>query len=103
MTITLINCFTVEPAAEDEFLRAWRDTIGHFATAPGFVQARLHRNTGLNDTTFQYVNVALWADVESYRAVFRDFTPAGQRVAGVTARPGLFEVLTEVGPQSSRS
>ncbi|MEA5360815.1 antibiotic biosynthesis monooxygenase family protein [Amycolatopsis sp., V23-08] len=98
MTVTLINSFTVPPESEEEFLRTWRSTIDHFATAPGFIQTRLHRNTGLNDTTFRFVNVALWEDVESYRAVFRDFTPPGQRVAGVKAYPGLFEVCEEVDP-----
>lgn len=98
MPITLINSFTVPPEQEENFLEAWRGTIGHFATAPGFIHARLHRNTGLNDTTFQYVNIALWEDVDAYRAVFRDFVPAGQRVPGVQAHPGLFEVCAEVGP-----
>jgi heme-degrading monooxygenase HmoA len=96
MAITLINSFTVPPDKEEDFLRAWRGTIDHFATAPGFIQARLHRNTGLNDTTFRYVNIALWEDVEAYRAVFRNFTPAGQRIPGVTAYPGLFEIYVEV-------
>lgn len=98
MTVTLTNSFTVEAGKEEEFLQAWHATIEHFATAPGFIQTRLHRNTGLNDTTFQYVNVAVWENVEAYRAVFRDFTPAGQRIPGVKAYPGLFEVLIEVGP-----
>ncbi|MFD9700951.1 antibiotic biosynthesis monooxygenase family protein [Lentzea sp. NPDC059081] len=94
-----MNGFTVPPEVDDDFLAAWRGTIDHFASAPGFVQARLHRNTGLNDTTFQYVNIALWEDAESYRAVFRDFVPAGQRIPGVTAHPGLFDVLVEVDPR----
>jgi heme-degrading monooxygenase HmoA len=98
VTVTLINSFTVESGRQDEFLDAWRETIDHFATAPGFIRAVLHRNTGLNDTTFQYVNVALWENVEAYRAVFRDFTPAGHRIPGVKAYPGLFEVLIEVDP-----
>ncbi len=98
MPITLINSFTVPPDKEEEFLETWRSTICHFTAAPGFIQARLHRNTGQNDTTFQFVNIALWEDVESYRAVFRDFTPAGQRIPGVKAYPGLFEVFVEVGP-----
>lgn len=99
MTVTLINSFTVPPERDEEFLRTWRATIDHFATAPGFLHARLHRNTGLNDTTFRYVNIALWADADAYRAVFRDFIPAGQRVPGVTAHPGLFEVCEEVEPR----
>ncbi|WP_051791422.1 antibiotic biosynthesis monooxygenase family protein [Amycolatopsis jejuensis] len=100
MSITLINSFVVPPEKEDEFLRTWRGTIAHFASAPGFIHARLHRNTGLNDTTFQYVNVALWEDVDSYRAVFRNFTPAGQRIPGVEPHAGLFEVLMEVEPST---
>ncbi|TDV48790.1 antibiotic biosynthesis monooxygenase family protein [Actinophytocola oryzae] len=99
MTVTLINSFIVPQDEEEAFLQAWRETVDHFATAPGFVQTRLHRNTGLNDTTFQYVNIALWQDVEAYRAVFRNFTPAGQRIAGVKAHPGLYEVIEEVDPR----
>jgi heme-degrading monooxygenase HmoA len=103
VAITLINSFTVPAGKEEEFLQAWRDTIDHFATAPGFIQARLHRNTGLNDTTFQYVNIALWEDAETYRTAFRDFTPAGQRVPGVKAHPGLFEVYAEANPVHQHS
>jgi heme-degrading monooxygenase HmoA len=101
MTVVLINSFTVDPAHDEEFLATWRATIGHFTAAPGFLEARLHRNTGLNDTTFQYVNVARWASADAYHAAFRDFTPAGQRVAGVRAYPGLFEVVAEVRPDGS--
>jgi quinol monooxygenase YgiN len=98
MPITLINSFIVPPDKEDDFLQTWRSTIDHFATAPGFIQARMHRNTGLNDTTFQYVNIALWEDAEAYHAVLRNFTPAGQRIPGVKACPGLFEIYAEVSP-----
>jgi Uncharacterized enzyme involved in biosynthesis of extracellular polysaccharides len=99
MTVTLINNFIVPPEKEEEFLETWRDTISHFLDAPGFIETRLHRNTGLNDLTFQYVNVAVWESVEAYRAAFRDFIPAGKRVSGVQAHPGLFEVCLEVtGP-----
>ncbi|HYQ67606.1 antibiotic biosynthesis monooxygenase family protein [Actinophytocola sp.] len=52
MPVTLINSFTVPPDKEEEFLEVWRGTIDHFTTAPGFIHARLHRNTGLTDTTF---------------------------------------------------
>ncbi|MEU9455032.1 antibiotic biosynthesis monooxygenase family protein [Streptomyces sp. NPDC048277] len=100
MPITLVNSFTVPPDKEQAFLHAWHSTIDHFATAPGFLQTRLCRNTGLNDTTFRYVNVALWEDVDAYRAAFRDFTPAGQRIPGVKAYPGLFEVIVEVNGAS---
>lgn len=99
MTLTLINAFTVEPEREGEFLREWHAAIDHFAAIPGFLHARLHRNTGLNDTTFQYVNVALWADADSYRSAFVDYVPPGRRVPGVRAYPGLFEVCAEVDPR----
>jgi hypothetical protein len=33
--------------------------------------------------------------------VFEGYVPPGQRVPGVTAYPGLFEVLIEVGPAES--
>jgi heme-degrading monooxygenase HmoA len=96
MTITLINTFVVPAAVEAEFVATWRSTIDHFRTAPGFIETRLHRNTGLQDTTYGYVNVARWESVAAYRAVFEDFVPAGQRIPGVVAHPGLFEVVAEV-------
>jgi hypothetical protein len=46
----------------------------------------------------RFTNVALWDDVEAHRAVFRDVTPAGQRVPGVTGYPGLFRVFVDVDP-----
>ncbi|GIJ52091.1 hypothetical protein Val02_89770 [Virgisporangium aliadipatigenens] len=98
MTVVLINSFTVPAGREEEFLDAWNGTVAHFVTAPGFLGARLHRNLGHGDRTFQFVNVARWSDVGSYRAALKDFVPAGQRIEGVTAHPGLFEVCAELTP-----
>lgn len=96
MTVTLINTFVVPARVEAEFVATWRSTIDHFRTAAGFIDTRLHRNNGLKDTAYAYVNVARWESVEAYRAVFEDFVPAGQRIPGVVAHPGLFEVVAEV-------
>ena len=96
MTVTLINTFVVPPEVEQEFVDTWRATVQHFTKAPGFIQTRLHRNTGLNDTTFRYVNVARWKSVEAYRAALEGFVPAGQRFPGVVAHPGLVDVVVDV-------
>lgn len=90
-------------SSPEGFLQTWHSTMDHFATAPGFTQARLHRNTGPNDTTVQYVNLVLWEDVKAHRAAFLNFTQSGQRIPGVKAYPGLFEVYAEVDPTHSRT
>jgi heme-degrading monooxygenase HmoA len=96
MTVTLINTFVVPAEVEAEFVATWRGTIDHFATAPGFIDTRLHRNTGGQDTAHDYVNIAHWESEAAYLAVFDGFVPAGQRIPGVLAHPGLFEVVAEV-------
>lgn len=96
MALTLINNFIVPADKEEEFLSVWRGEIDHFRKQPGFLETKLHRNTGLKDQTFLYVNIALWESVEAYSAAFVNYTPAGQRVPGVRAHPGLFEVCVEV-------
>ena len=96
MTITLINSFIVPEEKAEEFLEVWRAEIDHFRSQPGFLETKLHRNTGLKDQTFLYVNVALWENVDAYPAAFKGYVPAGQRVPGVTAHPGLFEVCIAV-------
>jgi heme-degrading monooxygenase HmoA len=96
MTITLINSFVVPQEKEAEFVDMWKSTVDHFINAPGFIEAKLHRNTGLNDRTFLFVNVALWENAEKYRAALKDFTPAGRRVEGIEPHPGLYEVFAEM-------
>ena len=96
MSLTLINSFVVPLEQEDEFVKTWRETVEHFVDLPGFIETKLHRNTGLNDKTFLYVNVALWENDELYHAAFESFIPAGQRIPGVQSHPGLYEVVIEV-------
>ena len=64
-----------------------------FVNAPGFLEARLHRNTGLDNETIQFVHVALWDHADIYHASFTHFTPAGKQISGVQAHPGLYEVV----------
>ena len=90
------SALVVPAGVEEEFVTIWRSTIDQFATAPGFIATRLHHNTGLKDTAYGYVNVAHWESFEAYHAAFDGFTPAGQRIPGVVAHPGLFDVTAEI-------
>ena len=97
MSVTLINPFVVPADKEDEFLRDWKETAAKLSKASGFRSTRLHRNTGANDRTFLYINVAQWDSEDAYHAAFRDFTPSTRGIPGVKAHPGLFEVIALEG------
>lgn len=96
MAITMVNPFVVPEDREEEFFRLWKQDADHLARAPGFLTTRLHRNRGSKDKAFLYVNVATWEDEESYNAAFRGFTPATHAVPGVTASPGLYNLVVEM-------
>lgn len=96
MTVTLINSFVVPADREEAFVGMWKGTCDHFVNAPGFIETRLHRNIGQNDTTFLFVNVALWENVELYKAAFENFSPAGRRIEGIEPHPGLYAVFAEM-------
>lgn len=56
MPVALINPFVVPADKEEEFLRAWNQTTRVFSSTPGFIETHLHKNTGVGDGTFQYIN-----------------------------------------------
>lgn len=91
MPVTLINPFTVPEDQEAAFLERWRRTLEAFSRMPGFIEARLHRNTGGGDPTFRFVNVALWESAEALRAAAEAYRPTEADLPGVEAHPGIFE------------
>lgn len=65
-TVTFVNTFTVHSAAE-EFEQVFADISEFMAAQPGFIQYTLSRHID-DDKQNRYVNIALWTDVESWRA-----------------------------------
>ncbi|CAM5693145.1 Deoxynogalonate monooxygenase [Streptomyces tendae] len=87
--VTFVNTFTVHADTEvfeEEFAR----TSEFMARQPGFVRHTLCRHA---ERPGQYVNVAEWKDVASFRAAVShpDFTPhAGALRALSESRPELY-------------
>lgn len=96
MAETLINVFTVEPGSEDEFLRHWRRTTEVFRAMPGFIETHLHRNTGVGNQTFQFINVARWTSAEAWRDTHDAYQPTEYGVPGVKGHPAIFRTAVNV-------
>lgn len=64
--VTFVNTFSVHGSPE-EFEQIFADISEFMAGQPGFIQYTLSRNID-EKRQDQYVNIALWTDVESWRA-----------------------------------
>ncbi|MES9523799.1 antibiotic biosynthesis monooxygenase family protein [Streptomyces capoamus] len=87
--VTFVNTFTVH-AEPEVFEREFARTSEFMARQPGFVRHTLSRHT---ERPGQYVNVAEWQDVASFRAAVShaDFQPhAGALRALSESRPELY-------------
>ncbi|GGW19113.1 hypothetical protein GCM10018980_29120 [Streptomyces capoamus] len=87
--VTFVNTFTVHVEPE-VFEREFARTSEFMARQPGFVRHTLSRHT---ERPGQYVNVAEWQDVASFRAAVShaDFQPhAGALRALSESRPELY-------------
>jgi heme-degrading monooxygenase HmoA len=91
--IVLINVFTIDPADEDAFIKAWSQDADFMKTQPGYISTQLHKGIGGSTT---YINYAIWGSVEAFRNAFTN--PEFQRrIAGypesAVASPHLFKKL----------
>jgi len=57
--VTLIDTFAVEPADDDAFLAAWRESHAALVAHRGYLGARLYRAAG--DARFRFVEIARWS------------------------------------------
>jgi heme-degrading monooxygenase HmoA len=103
VAVTLINVFTVEASSVDAFLENWRLTTEVFKTKPGFIETHLHRNTGIGNQTFQFVNIARWTSAEAWRMTHDDYQPTEYAVPGIKGHPAIFETLINVYSDSLSS
>ncbi|GAA5051683.1 antibiotic biosynthesis monooxygenase family protein [Nocardia callitridis] len=63
--VTFVNTFTVTGDPQ-EFERVFADISEFMAAQPGFVQFTLSKHTDASRAD-EYVNIALWTDVQSWR------------------------------------
>ncbi|MEG8280493.1 antibiotic biosynthesis monooxygenase family protein [Streptomyces sp. AHA2] len=92
--VTFINRFTVTGPPE-EFERLFEDTSAFFHDRPGFLSHRLLRHS---EQPGSYVNVAEWADTESFRAAVThpDFAPHAAALRTLsTSEPNLYAPVME--------
>lgn len=96
MPVTLLNAFIVPEDKEEEFLENWRNTTQVFAKAPGFIETHLHRNTGVGNPAFRFINIATWESAEAWRATHDDYKPKENLIPGVVGHPAIFESIIDV-------
>jgi heme-degrading monooxygenase HmoA len=96
MAVTLLNVFMVPTEKEAEFLENWKKTTEAFKKRTGFIETHLHRNTGVGNQTFQFINVAKWESAEAWRANHDDYQPTEYFVEGVKGHPAIFEAIVHV-------
>lgn len=96
MPVTLLNVFNVPADKEAEFLSHWKQTTEVFRRKKGFIETHLHRNTGVGNQTFQFINIAKWESAEAWRSIHDDYKPTEYSVPGVKGHPAIFEAAMNV-------
>jgi len=97
MSLTLVNLFTVPPEEEENFVARFKAMAERCADLPGFEGTELHRNAGVGDPAYAFVNIATWASAEAWRAALPIILQgAGGLGAGVIPKPALYESVLRV-------
>lgn len=65
MSVILINPFEVPKGKEEECLIMREEAAEYLKNQPGFINTNLHQSI-LEDSKFQFVNVAEWETPESF-------------------------------------
>ncbi len=95
MAVTLINVFTVAEGSEAEFRRNWTLSSETFSKL-GLIETHLHRNTGVGNGTFQYVNIARWVSAAAWHDSHAAHPPTEYAVEGVKGHPAIFECVVDL-------
>lgn len=96
MSVTLINVFIVPEDKEEEFFENWRRTASHFQKTKGFVECHFHKNTGVGNGTFRFINIAKWESADAWRISHDDYKPTEYAVEGVKGHPAIFESVSDL-------
>lgn len=103
MAVTLINVFIVPKECEDEFLQNWKLTTTVFVKDPGFIEAHLHRNAGVGNGTFSFINIARWESADAWRIAHDAYSPSEYRIPGVKGHPAIFEPIVDAVREGSKA
>ena len=102
MIATLINAFIIPEDKEEEFLESWKKTTDYFSRKKGFLETKLHRNSGVGDQTFMYVNVAKWESKEAWDKLHREYMPSEYNIEGVKGHAACFDPVIHVKYQGNK-
>ena len=96
MAVTLLNVFIVPADKHDEFLTEWTKSATHFSKQEGFIETHLHKNSGVGNQTFQYINIARWASADAWHRLHDDYKPTEYTIAGVKGHPAIFDSIIDM-------
>jgi hypothetical protein len=92
MTLTLVNLFTVPAGEEDAFEARFKVVCEALGGMPGFEGTELHRNAGVGDPSYAFVNIARWASADAWReALPKIMAQGGLFAGGVVPKAALYE------------
>ena len=78
MSLTLVNLFTVPEDEADSFVARFKETADRCAGIAGFEGTELHRNSGVGDQTYRFVNIATWESAAAWRAALPQIMAGGE-------------------------
>jgi heme-degrading monooxygenase HmoA len=103
MAVTLLNVFIVPEELEEEFLTNWKKSCHVFSHTPGFIETHLHRNTGVGNGTFRFINIARWESADAWHSSHAAHPPTEYAIPGVKGHPAIFESIIDVEYQGDRT
>jgi Antibiotic biosynthesis monooxygenase len=97
MSLTLVNLSTVPAGEADAFVERFRATAERCVGVAGFEGTELHRNTGVGDQAYQFVNIAKWESAEVWRAALPLILAGATLAGGVIPKAALYESVFRFG------
>jgi len=103
LAVTLLNVFSVPEHLEAEFLKNWQKSADHFSRTPGFIETHLHRNTGVGNGTFRFINIARWESADAWHSSHAAHPPTEYAIPGVQGHPAIYECIVDMEYQGDRT
>ncbi len=91
MPVTMVDVFVVPEEQESEFFRSWKKTADFYAQISGFIDTNLHRNTGVGDGSFKFINIAHFEDAAAFNDAHAGYKPEKKVLPGVKHHPAIYE------------
>jgi heme-degrading monooxygenase HmoA len=97
MSLTLVNLFTVPEGEADAFEARFKAVCETLGGMPGFEGTELHRNAGVGDQSYAFVNIARWESADAWREALPKIMAQGQTLeggllsGGVVPKAALYE------------